>query len=46
MANILSSSDLLMLGYQEDDLLLEDASLCSLCSYTCKTTSTTSPPPQ
>lgn len=38
MSEILNSNDLLKLGYADDDLLLEDASLCSLCSYTCANT--------
>ena len=35
MTNIFSSADLLKLGYEEDGLLHEDPSLCSLCSHTC-----------
>lgn len=38
MSGIFSSNDLLKLGYEEDELLLEDASLCSVCSYTCSST--------
>jgi hypothetical protein len=34
----LSAAELLQLGYVDDPLLLEDASLCSLCSYTCNCT--------
>lgn len=36
--DIVSSSDLLKLGYQEDELLLEDVSLCSVCTETCSST--------
>lgn len=38
MSEIFSSSDLLKLGYQEDELLLEDPSLCTVCSSTCAVT--------
>jgi hypothetical protein len=36
--DIVSSSDLLKLGYQEDELLLEDVSLCGQCTFTCTST--------
>jgi hypothetical protein len=34
----LNAEDLLQLGYVDDPLLLEDVSLCTLCSVTCKNT--------
>ena len=34
MSEILGSRDLLKLGYAEDELLLEDTSLCTVCSWT------------
>ena len=36
---ILTAADLLKLGFEEDSALLEELSLCSVCSYTCTTTS-------
>jgi hypothetical protein len=39
MSEIFTSSDLLKLGYQDDELLLEDPSLCTVCSSTCTVTS-------
>jgi hypothetical protein len=36
---VLTAADLLKLGFEEDPLLLEDMSLCTVCSYTCTTTS-------
>jgi hypothetical protein len=45
MSEIFSSSDLLRLGYEQDELLLEDMSLCALCTSTCSLTAIT-PPPQ
>jgi hypothetical protein len=35
MSEILNSNDLMKLGYAEDDLLLDDPSLCTICSSTC-----------
>ena len=34
MPGIFSSNDLLKLGYEEDELLHEDPSLCGMCSIT------------
>jgi hypothetical protein len=31
----LNAADLLQLGFEDDPLLLEDPSLCTLCSFTC-----------
>jgi hypothetical protein len=31
----LNAADLLQLGYVDDPLLLEDVSLCTVCSVTC-----------
>jgi hypothetical protein len=31
----MTAADLLKLGFDDDRLLLEDVSLCTLCSYTC-----------
>ena len=35
---VLTATDLLKLGFEEDPLLLEDVSLCTVCSHTCATT--------
>ncbi|WP_439658466.1 hypothetical protein ACSHWB_39730 [Lentzea sp. HUAS TT2] len=35
MPERLNADDLLRMGYVDDQLLLEDVSLCSLCSHTC-----------
>jgi hypothetical protein len=35
MSEILNSNDLMKLGYAEDDLLLDDPSLCGACTSTC-----------
>ena len=34
----LTASDLLKLGYADDPMLLEDMSLCKLCTLTCSVT--------
>jgi hypothetical protein len=34
----LNAADLLKLGYVDDPLLLEDMSLCTLCTETCSVT--------
>lgn len=34
----LNAADLLRLGYVDDPLLLENLSLCTLCSHTCTQT--------
>jgi hypothetical protein len=39
MSNVFSSNDLLKLGYADDELMLEDVSLCSVCTFTCSSTS-------
>lgn len=31
----LDATDLMQLGYGDDALLLEDVTLCTLCSHTC-----------
>lgn len=42
MASVpLTADDLLRMGYVDDPLLLEDVSLCSVCSYTCAQTGKT-----
>jgi hypothetical protein len=38
MPEVFSSSDLLRLGYEQDELLLEDMSLCTVCTLTCRLT--------
>jgi hypothetical protein len=35
---VLTAADLLKLGFEEDPLLLEDVSLCTVCSDTCAVT--------
>jgi len=35
---VFTAADLLKLGFEDDPLLLEDVSLCSVCTYTCKVT--------
>jgi len=34
----LTAADLLQLGYSDDPMLLEDMSLCQLCTSTCSIT--------
>lgn len=41
MSKVLTATDLLQMGYVDDPLLLEDVSLCQLCSYTCSSTAKT-----
>ena len=36
---VIDASDLLRMGYADDAMLLEDASLCTVCSVTCSSTS-------
>lgn len=36
-----TAADLLQMGYVNDPLLLQDVSLCLLCSYTCSFTAKT-----
>lgn len=36
MSKILTAADLLQMGYVDDPLLLEDVSLCTVCSGTCQ----------
>jgi len=40
-AAVLTAADLLKLGFEDDQLLLEDVSLCTLCTNTCSVTSVT-----
>jgi len=35
---VLTAADLLKLGFEDDPLLLEDVSLCSVCTDTCAIT--------
>ena len=37
----LTAADLLQLGYSDDPMLLEDMSLCTLCTDTCSVTAVT-----
>jgi len=40
-AAVLTAADLLKLGFEDDQLLLEDMSLCTLCTSTCDITRVT-----
>lgn len=35
MEKIVDANDLLTMGFEDDALLMEDNSLCSVCSWTC-----------
>lgn len=38
MPENMNADDLLRMGYVDDALLLEDVSLCQLCTHTCRVT--------
>ena len=41
LPEVATAADLLKLGFEDDQLLLEDASLCTVCTSTCTVTKST-----